>query len=109
MTEISLDDMEAEVACLIQPDTDPETVSVRVRGDKLIALLALARRSEPAPEGVEMGLRQAAEICRQQAREFLDPGYATGQPLSSFNERFACDECAKAIEAAALSLQATRP
>ena len=41
----------------------------------------------------------AAEACREQQRDFLSPEYATGQPLSSFNERFACGECSKAIRA----------
>lgn len=40
---------------------------------------------------------RAAQICEQQAREFLSPQYASNQPLGSFCERFACDECAKAI------------
>lgn len=44
-------------------------------------------------------LERAALICEEQARDFLSPQYATGQPLSSFNERFACDECARAIRA----------
>ena len=46
------------------------------------------------------GMEQAAVICQQQAKEFLSPQYAIGQPLSSFQERFACSECATAIRAA---------
>lgn len=38
-----------------------------------------------------------AKICEAQAREFLAPQYATGQPLSSLQERFACGECARTI------------
>ena len=38
-----------------------------------------------------------AQACEQQRDEFLSPEYATNQPLSSFNERFACDQCATAI------------
>lgn len=41
----------------------------------------------------------AAKECEQQAREFLSPQYVTNQPLGSFGERFACDECARAIRA----------
>jgi hypothetical protein len=37
-------------------------------------------------------------ITREKRDEFLSDQYATGQPLSSFNERFACDEVARAIE-----------
>jgi hypothetical protein len=44
----------------------------------------------------------AAERCVEIAREvrdgFLSEQYATGQPLSSLNERFACDQVAAAIE-----------
>lgn len=48
-------------------------------------------------------LEEAAKICEQQAVGFLSPKYATNQPLSSFQERFACKECAEAIRAAARS------
>jgi hypothetical protein len=44
-------------------------------------------------------LERAAQLCEEQARAFLSPDYATDQPLSSFAERFACGECAKAIRA----------
>jgi hypothetical protein len=40
---------------------------------------------------------RAAKICDQQADEFLSPQYATNQPFSSVQERFACRECAAAI------------
>lgn len=40
---------------------------------------------------------RAAGVCEQQAKDFLSPQYATGQPLSSFGERFACGQCAEAI------------
>lgn len=42
-------------------------------------------------------IRRCAEVCDEQAQEFLSPEYAAGQPLSSFNERFACGEVKKAI------------
>lgn len=45
-------------------------------------------------------MREACiEACRQQEQDFLDPQYATPQPMGSFTERFACRECIKAIEA----------
>jgi hypothetical protein len=40
---------------------------------------------------------RAAKICEEQAVQFLSPQYAYNQPLGSFCERFACDECAAAI------------
>lgn len=42
-------------------------------------------------------LEEAAKICEQQRESFLSPEYATGQPSTSFFERFACGECAIAI------------
>jgi hypothetical protein len=39
-------------------------------------------------------------IVAQEEETFLSPEYATGQPLSSFSERFACQRVAKAIDAA---------
>jgi hypothetical protein len=52
---------------------------------------------------VTMMREAAAHACEEQARLFLSPEYATGQPLSSFNERFACKECADAIRAIPLT------
>ena len=40
---------------------------------------------------------RAAKLCEQKAIEFLSPQYAYNQPLGSFCERFACEECAAAI------------
>lgn len=39
----------------------------------------------------------AAKVCEEQAKAFLSPEYASGQPMSSLAERFACSECATAI------------
>lgn len=41
----------------------------------------------------------AAKLADQQAQDFLSPEYATGQPLSSLQERFACRQIAKALRA----------
>lgn len=46
-------------------------------------------------------MEHAALICEEQQAVFLSPEYATGQPLSSFGERFACGQCAKIIREAA--------
>lgn len=43
------------------------------------------------------GMAQAAQICEEQQQMFLSEQYAVNQPLSSFHERFACGQCAKAI------------
>lgn len=40
---------------------------------------------------------RAAKICEEQAVQFLSPQYSFNQPLGSFTERFACEECAAAI------------
>ena len=49
--------------------------------------------------------RDAIEACARIAEKerdgFLSPQYATGQPLSSLMERFACDQIARAIRASA--------
>jgi hypothetical protein len=52
-------------------------------------------------EGMRQGLALAEVICLRQEGEFLSPEYATGQPLSSFSERFACRAVANAIKVAA--------
>jgi hypothetical protein len=40
---------------------------------------------------------RCAKLADNKAVEFLSPEYATGQPLSSFAERFACTQVAEAI------------
>lgn len=49
--------------------------------------------------GQEEMRERAEQACRDQQESFLSPEYATGQPLSSFNERFACGQCAEEIRA----------
>lgn len=44
------------------------------------------------------GAARAIEIVRETRDEFLSEHYAVGQPAASFNERFACDQAASAIE-----------
>jgi len=48
---------------------------------------------------VKRALEGAAEVCRKQAEVFGSDGYAVGQPMASFLERFACKECGDAIRA----------
>lgn len=40
---------------------------------------------------------RAVRVVEQQQQDFLSPEYATGQPLSSFQERFACGQIADAL------------
>jgi len=62
-------------------------------------LAALRAPVERKGEGKAI-YEECAAICEQQAQDFLSPQYATGQPISSIQERFACAECATAIRAA---------
>lgn len=46
------------------------------------------------------GEREAcAKVAEAKATDYRAPEYATGQPLSSFAERFACKQIAEAIRA----------
>jgi hypothetical protein len=49
-------------------------------------------------EAVEAERERCALICDAIAKLFLSTEYATGQPLSSFQERFACGEIKAAIQ-----------
>jgi hypothetical protein len=66
---------------------------------------AVALEARERVIAVTMMREAAAHACEEQARTFLSPEYATGQPLSSFNERFACKECADAIRALPLTTE----
>jgi len=64
------------------------------------AIAAWNTRATPDHAAVRNeALEEAAKACEQQRDDFLSPEYATGQPLSSIQERFACDQCATAIRA----------
>ena len=45
-------------------------------------------------------LEEAARVAEEVRDGFLSPEYATGQPLSSFQERFACNQVVDAIRKA---------
>lgn len=47
---------------------------------------------------IRRGVARCIEIARETRDGFLSPEYATDQPMSSFQERFACDQVAQAIE-----------
>lgn len=64
----------------------------------LVQIMREAQAILPLIEAAVMAERErCAGVAEQQAQEFLSPQYAVGQPSSSFNERFACSEVAKAI------------
>ena len=56
-------------------------------------------------EAVKAAYEDAAKIAEAKAVEFLSPEYATGQPFSSLNERFACEQVASAIRSRAAVLE----
>lgn len=53
--------------------------------------------------GIDAGLEMAAKACEAQRDVFGSDQYATGQPASSFGERFACGRCAEEIRGLALA------
>ena len=57
----------------------------------------ISRLTAELGEARGKALREAADVCLQQAKEFLSEQYATPQPVGSMAERFACNECAAAI------------
>lgn len=61
---------------------------------KRSVLAAFSRLEE---RGARRALEAAAKACEDQAKSFLSPEYAQGQPLLSFQEWFACGQCATAI------------
>ena len=81
-------------------DGSYETCQKALSASALISVMTVnydVHRQADIREGIEM----AAKVCERKAQEFLSPQYAVGQPLSSFQERFACGECATAIRALA--------
>lgn len=65
--------------------------------DQFEMLLLLTNKAYA--RGRHEALEEAAKACEQQRDDFLSPEYATGQPLSSFQERFACGQCIAIIRA----------
>lgn len=90
--------------------TDPETVERIARGPAQELVEAVARALSEAggasdwPHALKcaravlpIALQAAAKVCENQQEVFGSDEYATGQPLSSFSERFACGRCAEEI------------
>lgn len=67
------------------------------RPDNMLPLVEAVATALRASE--RRGLKRADEICLKVGQDFLSDDYSTGQPLSSFSERFACTTCAAAIRA----------
>ena len=78
-----------------------ETEKDRKAQDALLtAYNEAAEREAAAYERGQREMQQAAQgACREQSATFLSSEYATGQPLSSLSERFACGQCEKLIAA----------
>jgi hypothetical protein len=58
--------------------------------------------TDPASEwqsGYDAGIESCIAVIEKQKASFASEQYAAGQPLSSFLERFACDQCINAITA----------
>lgn len=72
----------------------------------------LSVRLEAAESSLSEAVKAEREACAKvadaKAIEFLSPEYATGQPFSSFNERFACGQVASAIRSRAAVLDSER-
>jgi hypothetical protein len=58
--------------------------------------------TDPASEwqsGYDAAIDSCIAAIEKQKASFASEQYAVGQPLSSFQERFACDQCIDAIAA----------
>jgi hypothetical protein len=63
-------------------------------------LLLLREREAAAIVAAEAETTEkAAKLCEAQQQIFLSDEYSTGQPFSSFGERFACGQIAAALRA----------
>ncbi len=67
--------------------------------DRKVLIVEIKRLREAIAKARNDALEEAALACERQAQVFSDPSYAGPNPLDSFNERFACMECAEAIRA----------
>lgn len=77
------------------------------RADEVYAdMIAAAPAHQPDAQAIRnAALDEAKQVCHDQIKIFLSERYKVGQPLSSMMERFACEQCADAIEA----LKGTKP
>jgi hypothetical protein len=89
--------IDARMNVLLQPHNPLQNVGPVEREAMQAAISAAvyAARQDERDKTIE----ECAAACRSQAENFLSPAYAVGQPMSSFSERFACEQCEKAIRA----------
>lgn len=66
------------------------------RTDRDANIKALTRAFQQA---INLEREACAKVPEAKAQDYLSPQYATGQPLSSHAERFACKQIAEAIRA----------
>lgn len=88
---------------MIMPEWDDALPENREKAidDMRAIIAALTRQATPSAVDVDparKAIARALEIAREVRDGFLSEEYATGQPVSSFQERFACDQVARAIE-----------
>ncbi len=82
--------------------TDTKRMNMKNLPAKLdTELLRLTARIAQLEAAVEVERERCAVICEEQAQVFGSDEYATGQPMSSFKERFACESNAAAIRTGA--------
>jgi hypothetical protein len=72
-------------------------VTTTITFDKTDIAEMLTRAEADKAAAVDAERERCAVICEQQAQVFGSDEYATGQPMSSFKERFACESNAAAI------------
>ena len=86
----------------LETDDSPEFLAAN--GWRYIApVLTPAEVAEREAAAYQRGQQEMREraigSCREQKTIFLSPEYATGQPISSLSERFACGQCEALIAA----------
>ena len=67
-------------------------------GHQATAALSAMSPAGEVERAERRGAARAIDIVREIRDGFLSPEYATGQPMSSIEERFACNQAAEAIE-----------
>lgn len=67
-------------------------------GHYLIQAFASHRQAAEL-RAAKAAIEAAVQACKEQSKAFASEEYATPQPIGSISERFACQECEKAIAA----------
>lgn len=66
-------------------------------GDDTEYLFERRAAQEAALSAIRETTVKVIKLAKRQQYAFLSPEYATGQPMSSFSERFACDRIIEAL------------